>query len=74
MEHITHKASMIYDLFVNLHSPRPASIVLAIWFWGFQFLGMINHSELNLWLASFVSIFAAIRYISDFIKWLKKKK
>jgi hypothetical protein len=53
--------------------PRPLSIILAFGFWGFQFTGNVSHSEINLWLASCVSVFATIRYGVDFYKWIKNR-
>jgi len=66
---------IVYAL-LNGHPPTPrwSSIILAISFWAFHFMGTVTHTEANLWLATAVSIFAAIRYIADFIKWLKNRK
>ena len=66
--------SMIHDVMNNAPTPRPSSLLLAVAFWTFHFMGTITHSEVNLWLATAVSVFAAIRYMADFIKWFKNRK
>lgn len=60
-------------IWAQMPLPRPLSIILAFGFWGFQFTGNVSHSEINLWLASFVSMFAFIRYGYDFVRWFKNK-
>ena len=73
MEKIIKTQSIMQDIINNSPSPRPSSIILAVSFWALQGLGTLTHTEFNLWLASCVSAFAAIRYISDFIKWFKNR-
>lgn len=68
------KLSLMQDILNNAPTPRTSSLLLAIAFWTFHFMGTVTHTEANLWLATAVSLFAAIRYIADFIKWFKNRK
>lgn len=74
MEKLIKPISLMQDILNNAPTPRPSSLILAIVFWTFNFMGQVTHTEANLWLATAVSLFAAIRYIADFIKWYKNRK
>lgn len=65
------KSSLMHDILHSAPVPRPLSIILAFAFWGNQMVGSMSHSEVNLWLATCVSLFAFVRYGHDFYKWFK---
>ncbi len=71
---LLNNTSLMHDIIHHAPTPRPLSLILAAMFWGFHFLGTATHTELNLTLATFVSVFAIIRYTVDFITWLKNRK
>lgn len=71
---LLNNTSLMHDIINHAPVPRPMSVLLAIAFWGFHIIGTATHTELNLTLATFVSVFALIRYAVDFINWLKNRK
>jgi len=55
----------------DIPTPRPISVVILCITWGLHILSQMNHSEINLWLATVAGILAILSYAITFIKWLK---
>ena len=59
--------------FNDIPTPRPISVVILCITWGLHILSQMNHSEINLWLATVAGTCAVTSYVITFIKWLKNK-
>lgn len=68
-----YKSFSWFNELMNMPAPRINSMLLAVFFWSNQIVGMTFHSAINLWLATITSIFAIIRYSNEFITWLKEQ-
>jgi hypothetical protein len=63
----------------NVHSnpgiaPSKIGVILFVLFWINQAMAMINHNEINMWIATVVGLITLGKYMYEFNNFLKRRK
>jgi len=66
MEHNVHTGGGI--------SPSKTGIVLFALFWINQAIAMVNHNEVNMWIATVVGVITLGKYMWEFNNFLRRRK